>query len=356
MLRYDSDIELGRMSRRKLSIRPDDSAGLSPDLQFARALWRRSNAQDQLEASGTSRAMQISERSRDRVRPTKYGNHFVGFSPDGQFLAGKCGDRDNWVRIWDVQTGQGDSIRARPRFLAAGPDVRPVFSSNGAYLLFTGKVAGIANDAPCVINARTGVELQLALVRDEGYGALSPAAPLLLTVIRNEKQNRLHLWDLTTLHGSFPFPDIPSRVNAVAFAPGGDRVLAGADDGWLRVFELATGKQVAAFFAHDGSVDRVAYSPDGHFAASAGYDRGICVWKLPGPFAPVPPRLRSAPRPLPPSFVSSTSTPTSRPALVANTPKVETSPVQPPAPAAQHQRPQLSPVPRRQPPARRSGP
>jgi WD40 repeat protein len=57
-------------------------------------------------------------------------------------------------------------------------------------------------------------------------------------------------------------------VNSVAFSPDGSRVATASDDGSARVFEAATGTELARLH-HEGRVNAVAFSPDGSRVATA---------------------------------------------------------------------------------------
>ena len=68
-----------------------------------------------------------------------------------------------------------------------------------------------------------------------------------------------------------------SRVLGVAFSPDNRYVASGSDDGIARVWEIATGDEVA-HMTHDDSVFSVAFSLDGQYVASGSYDGTVRVW------------------------------------------------------------------------------
>jgi WD40 repeat protein len=45
--------------------------------------------------------------------------------------------------------------------------------------------------------------------------------------------------------------------------------------------DVKTGKQVAGFEGHKDAVSKVAFSPDGAYAISGGWDKTARQWKLP---------------------------------------------------------------------------
>ena len=73
--------------------------------------------------------------------------------------------------------------------------------------------------------------------------------------------------------------DHDGEVNTVAFSPDGSRVATGSDDGSARVFDAATGAELARL-DHDGEVNTVAFSPDGSRVATGSDDRSARVFEV----------------------------------------------------------------------------
>jgi WD40 repeat protein len=71
------------------------------------------------------------------------------------------------------------------------------------------------------------------------------------------------------------------RVDGVAFAPDGDRALSGSNDGTVRVWEVATGRELHCLASHREEVWKAAYSPTQPLALSCGNDHTMRLWRLP---------------------------------------------------------------------------
>lgn len=78
--------------------------------------------------------------------------------------------------------------------------------------------------------------------------------------------------------GEVRYPGV-GRVFSLTFAPDGKTLLAGAWDGSIRLWDVATGKELRQYTGHRGWVRTVAFSPDGKTVASAGKDKIIRVWE-----------------------------------------------------------------------------
>jgi WD40 repeat protein len=67
------------------------------------------------------------------------------------------------------------------------------------------------------------------------------------------------------------------------FSPDGRTVLsAGNHDQTVKLWDVATGKELRSFTGHVGPVHAVAMSPDGRTALSGAYDRVLKLWDLTG--------------------------------------------------------------------------
>jgi WD40 repeat protein len=75
-----------------------------------------------------------------------------------------------------------------------------------------------------------------------------------------------------------------SRVASLAFSPNGKFIATGSHDKLVRIWAVATGKEVCRFPTKAGVITAIVFSPDGKFIADNGdVDEGIRVWEVKGP-------------------------------------------------------------------------
>ena len=69
-------------------------------------------------------------------------------------------------------------------------------------------------------------------------------------------------------------------VNTVAFSPDGKMLASGSDDNTVRLWAVADGREVARLVGHEHRITSVAFSPDGNVLASASWDETVSLWDI----------------------------------------------------------------------------
>ncbi|MFM6900082.1 MAG: WD40 repeat domain-containing protein, partial [Microcystis panniformis] len=66
-------------------------------------------------------------------------------------------------------------------------------------------------------------------------------------------------------------------VKSVAYSPDGRYLASGSGDKTIKIWEVATGKELRTLTS---GVESVVYSPDGRYLASGSGDKTIKIWRV----------------------------------------------------------------------------
>jgi WD40 repeat protein len=100
------------------------------------------------------------------------------------------------------------------------------------------------------------------------------------TIASSGDERTIKLWNLATgkqvssLNGHF------QQVNVVAISPDGKFLVSGSDDNTIKIWNLATRKQIRTLQGHSDSVHALAISADSQTLVSGSDDNTIKIWDL----------------------------------------------------------------------------
>jgi WD40 repeat protein len=195
----------------------------------------------------------------------------LAYSPDGRTIL--TGSMDRTARLWEAATGRPIGPPFQHQWVVG----KVAFSSDG-------KVALTADHATTRLwDVATGQSLgpPLQLQRSSISAREIAFRPDGRAVLRaGYEDHTARIYGTTTGKPLGPPLRHQGTVNAVAFSPDGKLAVTGSQDATARIWHLATGRPLGEPLRHQGQVMDVAFSPDGRSVLTAGYDNTARLWDV----------------------------------------------------------------------------
>ena len=219
------------------------------------------------------------------IKPAEKPISVVAFSPDGKLLL--TGGADQRIHVW---------------YAAAGKAVEMISGHTGAItslsispsgLVLSGSADKLA--ATWDISPRWSLAGQLGPKADKPLDlSESPFVSRVLSVDFSHdgkllvtgggdpsRSGELMIWDVAKKSLVKEFKDAHSdTVFGAEFSRDGTKLLSGAADKFVKIFDVASGKHIRSFEGHTHHVLDVSWKADNTSIASAGADNVIKVWNV----------------------------------------------------------------------------
>ena len=100
------------------------------------------------------------------------------------------------------------------------------------------------------------------------------------TLASGADDGTVKLWDVATGAMIATLEGHTDGVTSVSFSPDGSTLASGADDGTVKLWDVATGAMIATLEGHTDGVTSVSFSPDGSTLASGADDGTVKLWDV----------------------------------------------------------------------------
>lgn len=195
-----------------------------------------------------------------------------------------CADSKGHLYVWDMRSGDVHCVLTHTLPLEGDWDddriSRLIFSHDGKHLVSIPSSSGtMAN----LWDIDTGKEIPEFRDKPVYTVTFSPCGHK----IACSMGNKIRLWDVKSCRTFWTLPHDPN-LHALAFSPCGKYLASGV---WwnrsvetekvpIRLWEVASGENIATFWGHPTDVQDLAFSPDGTLLASGSFDGTILLWDM----------------------------------------------------------------------------
>lgn len=195
------------------------------------------------------------------------------YLPDGKRVL--TADTVHRICLWDLAEG-----KILKTFDGHGGDVWGLAMLSDGVRFLAGDIHGTV----CCWNVEAGDQPEWSLVlatHPAIYTLLVDRAGKYFFATRSEEGiiSRHAIGEQDQSAGVF-YPGHRDKVVRLALSPDGTQMVSGAGDGIVRLWEVATGRELKRFHAHDGMVHAMAFLPDGKQIITGGYDHRLLLWDL----------------------------------------------------------------------------
>jgi WD40 repeat protein len=116
-------------------------------------------------------------------------------------------------------------------------------------------------------------------LRHAGFVINVVFAPDGKALVSSGNDGMVRLWDTATGKEIRRFEGHVGHVDGLAFSPDGKTIISSGSDGTARLWDVATGKETVSLKGHTGMVNAAAFAPDGKTVATKGVDGTGRIWE-----------------------------------------------------------------------------
>jgi hypothetical protein len=214
-----------------------------------------------------------------------YQMRYVACSPDGNYIASIAlgdtviytwrADRNEWSLKFELKTGEGLEHPRAARGLCFSPDSKTIIcgAADGV------QIWDVEEGELKAILVGHHSEGQAPKYRNNGPICVS-CSPDGKRIVSGAADSSVWVWDVAEQKEIGKLNGHTEAPLCLAYSPDGNRIATGARDNSVRIWDANTFKLLSELFGHTRSVNAVSFSPDGKTLASCSDDSTIRLWSM----------------------------------------------------------------------------
>src|SRR6185369_1194181 len=152
-----------------------------------------------------------------------------------------------------------------------GQSVTSAAFTNDGRLLATGGVESKSNiDIAAMMNG--------AMTQRPKKGSKPQDPADIMKNLKVEAVGRVQLWDVGSGREIAAIKGHGRGVSKVAFSRDGKLLASGGTDSTIKIWDVATQKELSTLTGHTAAIESIDFSPDGRLLASAADDGSTFIW------------------------------------------------------------------------------
>ena len=221
-------------------------------------------------------------------RPSHTGSYQATFSPDGRTVTMEH-------RVWETSTGRLMASFPKPTddWPASTNHMSARYTPDGRRLI------SIETPGVRVLDIASGTEVSRPIrvkIPDPTRGIISPDGRLMtlgnfvawssIGKRQPEADLTIRIYELASGKEVVSLKGCTAQVSALAFSPDGRMLAAAGGNFWhprdrtVRIWDIASGRELRRFDNHPGGATAIAYLPDGRSLVTIGMDGVALVWDV----------------------------------------------------------------------------
>ena len=205
------------------------------------------------------------------------GVYSIDFSPDGKILA--SGYSDGEIILWDVESGQ--SGEKKGSHSVNFPVNSIAFSADGKIL------ASGSEDNTIILRDIASMKAINEPMRGfygggGGNMTFSPDGKILAYTSGEGEESKIILWDIISGQPiGEPLQGHGNYIHDISFSPDGSILGAVGEGQWIKLWDVTSGQPITETnIGHTAGVLSIRFSPDGSMFATSSRDRTIILWDV----------------------------------------------------------------------------